>query len=49
MAGSDADRIKTNWYGEGQPVADNNTEEGRFLNRRVEFFITNSDVAESQR
>lgn len=31
-----ADRITTHAYGESKPVADNNTAEGRALNRRVE-------------
>jgi OOP family OmpA-OmpF porin len=35
----DADRIVTLWYGEGNPVADNTTDEGRQLNRRVEVAV----------
>jgi outer membrane protein OmpA-like peptidoglycan-associated protein len=34
-----ADRIKTAWYGESQPKASNDTEQGKVLNRRVEFAI----------
>lgn len=33
-------RLVSVGYGEERPVATNNTEEGRALNRRVEFFIT---------
>jgi outer membrane protein OmpA-like peptidoglycan-associated protein len=32
-------RIVTNWYGKLNPVADNDTEEGRALNRRVEITV----------
>lgn len=35
----DPDRIVTLWYGELNPVADNSTEEGRQLNRRVEIAV----------
>jgi OOP family OmpA-OmpF porin len=33
------DRLVLNWYGEADPVADNDTEEGRQLNRRVEIAV----------
>jgi outer membrane protein OmpA-like peptidoglycan-associated protein len=38
-SGITPDRISVQYYGEGKPIADNNTEVGRQLNRRVEFLI----------
>jgi outer membrane protein OmpA-like peptidoglycan-associated protein len=35
-------RIKTVGHGESKPIASNNTEEGRKLNRRTEIYIMNS-------
>ncbi|NNC82271.1 MAG: OmpA family protein, partial [Flavobacteriales bacterium] len=38
-AGIDSDRFKARGYGENIPIADNSSEDGRALNRRVEFRI----------
>ena len=37
--GIEGNRLTAKGYGESRPVADNNTEAGRTLNRRVEFLI----------
>jgi outer membrane protein OmpA-like peptidoglycan-associated protein len=37
--GIDAGRITSKGYGESMPVSENETDEGRQLNRRVEFKI----------
>jgi OOP family OmpA-OmpF porin len=36
-SGVDAKKVKVKAYGETHPIADNSTEEGRVLNRRVQF------------
>lgn len=35
----DPGRIVLHWYGEASPVAGNDTEEGRMLNRRVDVLV----------
>lgn len=39
-AGIDRSRIVTHWYGAANPIATNETEEGRALNRRVEIAVS---------
>jgi OOP family OmpA-OmpF porin len=41
-AGVDADRLRAIGYGETRPVAENDTDENRALNRRIEFAIGGS-------
>jgi outer membrane protein OmpA-like peptidoglycan-associated protein len=36
-------RLYVSGYGENQPIASNNTEEGRAQNRRVEITLTPTD------
>lgn len=45
--GITADRMTSVGYGEANPVADNSTEDGRELNRRVELKITGGPAASS--
>ena len=46
--GIDPERIETEGKGESDPVVDNDTEEGRALNRRVEFTIISTNGADIQ-
>ncbi|MEP7235846.1 MAG: OmpA family protein, partial [Ignavibacteriota bacterium] len=39
QSGIDGARMQTLGYGDSRPIADNSTEEGRRLNRRIEFVI----------
>ena len=38
-AGIRSDRLSTRGYGESRPIADNETEEGKAINRRIEFNV----------
>lgn len=42
--GVSKEMLQSQGFGEQQPIADNDTEEGREANRRVEFTITKQDV-----
>ncbi len=46
VSGISEDKFSAQGYGEFRPISDNNTEEGRSKNRRVEIFI-DADIAKS--
>ena len=48
QGGVGKDILTAKGYGETQPIADNETEEGREKNRRVEFHITEQDVNQTK-
>jgi OOP family OmpA-OmpF porin len=37
----DKNRVTLQWYGKADPIASNQTDEGRTLNRRVSVVLTN--------
>ena len=41
--GISGERLTTRGFGESRPITENNTEEGRFKNRRVDFIILGGD------
>lgn len=42
--GIDESKLSTKGMGETDPIADNSTEQGRFLNRRIEFMVNDGTV-----
>jgi outer membrane protein OmpA-like peptidoglycan-associated protein len=47
--GIDQNRLKYKGFGKSQPIADNNTEKGRKINRRVEFKLFKTNHSEKVR
>ena len=41
--GVDPAQLKAIGYGQEKPIADNQTDEGKFKNRRIEFEVLNTD------
>ena len=46
--GIDPSRINTKWYGESQPKVENNNDENRSTNRRVQFVITANEKMKAE-
>jgi OOP family OmpA-OmpF porin len=47
--GIDASRLEAHGYGQTRPIRDNNTQQGRATNRRVEFHVTDPPVSRNER
>jgi OOP family OmpA-OmpF porin len=47
-AGIEKDMLTSRGYGETQPIASNDTDEGKEKNRRVEFLITEQEVTQKK-
>jgi outer membrane protein OmpA-like peptidoglycan-associated protein len=47
--GIDEKRLTATGMGDKEPKGDNNTEEGRLMNRRVEVKLTNTEISTTTR